>query len=290
MVKSFGTGFPAVAARHGCQLPGYDTRDSHPAAGHVTGHADSHDIGHAGASRVISGSHVVANGQAVTAPVANVATTVDTGPAITGHGPRVGHATGQDLDTANTVARPAGPDLATVQVLDAVPAACQDLDMATELDMATDLDMAGVVGRTAPTAVVAGRAGSPTPVLTSGVTPDVGGVTGLSPRRSDGSGYTLTACCPVCELPIDPAWSAANRTDRHLPCAAQPERMAAAVLAHRAAHPARSARPATPGRGSRPRPPTPTTATKRPATRPCPSGPAPAAGPRASHSRKDTTR
>lgn len=125
--------------------------------------------------------------------------------------------------------------------------------------------------------------------VTSTAAGDGAGVTGPSPRRSDGSGYTLPVCCPVCDLPVDPAWAAATGSDRHGPCTTQPARMADAVRAHRAAHPVGHVRRAghrVPARTSRPRPAAgPTT----PSTRPSPTGPA-TAGPRAPRPGRSTTR
>jgi hypothetical protein len=254
VVKSFGTGFPAVAARHGCQLPG-----------HVTGPAGSAPVASVSGPQ---GGHTAGQDlDTVARPVVpGLATNLDTVPA-----------TGQDLDIAT------GLDMDIATCLDM----STDLDTTTGLDVAvaTCLDMAGAVGPATPTAVTAGRAGSLTPVsaveqpgrgrqtavsatlgghvsadgrvsaahdrgdrpvtppaagpaptvaatdtraaarpVASGVTPDVAGVTGPSPSPSPGRGDrwgdTLPVCCPVCELPIDPAWSATNRTDRHGPCAA----------------------------------------------------------------------
>lgn len=264
-MKSFGTGFPAVAARHGCQLPGHDSPDSDGATGHVAGHVAGHAAGPACVS-ASEDTHAAAHGQAVTSLVVNVATTPDTGLAMAG-AVMAGRAESLTPVSATRGSRASGDGAAV-----AGPGRGNG---------PVTLALAAVSADVTPTAALR--------PVTSPVTAVAAAVAGLSPRRDDRWGYTVAVCCPVCELPIDPAWSAASRADRHTPCAAQPQRMADAARAHRAAHPA-THRPGhrAPGRGSRrPQPPAP----GRPAsTRPRPTSPAPAAGPRAPHPRKDTTR
>jgi hypothetical protein len=140
------------------------------------------------------------------------------------------------------------------------------------------------------------------PSATQTVTAD-GSVSAMThgPSRADGpvsagqGRYTPPVCCPVCDLPVDPAWAAATGNDRHRPCTTTPVRMADAVRAHRAAH--RPDHPAVhtrrgdrPARTMRPRPaPGPTTPpTRATQTKPSRTGPATAC-PRATRPRRSTT-